>query len=627
MISRRRRRIAGTRWAFGAALGAALFLLPRRAHAVPDEVTATADEVTLDARQRELELRGNVRVDASPFHITSDALKLKRTEHGVEVDGAGRMAFCPCLGTPFAVRFERAIVAPPGDLVLMHPRLEFYRVPIAYLPAFWLRSPARFGVLPPDIAYRARDGMFLGGGVHLPWRFGDATQGLDLSAGWYSAGGHAIDATLRTPASTTRLRWDRRAGDGLLVDARGAMATGSSGHVAWDVDALAGPRAVVATSDLRRATLPTDRGSLEAWSSSDGWSSGVGMRRLGWRGADLADPGAVAPIAFAMRDGALGERGHYDLSVATGAVRTPSADTVAFGRSEGGVSFQTHSGPIALDAGAHASGNAAQTPLDHDLGGAASVHASAGLPLVRAFGSADASDPWRHRIAPAIGARALAASAPASAIVPHHRSLAIVRGHAWAADGTLGTDLGRWGVRKAISLWWRGGVIGDAADVLGASSARIAGELGWVALSAQAAVTADPSARAQSGRAGSTNVRVGKRDGLRIGVNAAHRSGVDPAKARLLEDSESSAGLGYVARSGWTGGAGLVVPWSRLVSTLGRVDMDLESKSLIAARAGVEIRDRCDCLALRLVGANRMGREGVDVWLGIDFAPGIRRRR
>jgi hypothetical protein len=35
---------------------------------------------------------------------------------------------------------------------------------------------------------------------------------------------------------------------------------------------------------------------------------------------------------------------------------------------------------------------------------------------------------------------------------------------------------------------------------------------------------------------------------------------------------------------------------------------------------GIELRDRCGCLTLRVMGAHRLGREGVDVWVALDFA-------
>src|SRR5262249_21680488 len=153
-----------------------------------------------------------------------DALKLRRTPHGIDVEGTGRLAFCQCLGTPIAVGFDGAIVAPPGDLVLRHPRLEVLGIPIFWFPYFWLRSPQRFGVLAPDLACRGADGFFAGGGIHLPWGPDDPNAALDVRAGAYFRGGSAYEMYLRTPASQTRVRYDHFDGDGLLTDARGSIA-------------------------------------------------------------------------------------------------------------------------------------------------------------------------------------------------------------------------------------------------------------------------------------------------------------------------------------------------------------------------------------------------------------------
>ena len=40
----------------------------------------------------------------------------------------------------------------------------------------------------------------------------------------------------------------------------------------------------------------------------------------------------------------------------------------------------------------------------------------------------------------------------------------------------------------------------------------------------------------------------------------------------------------------------------------------------LAARGGIELRDKCGCLTVRAMGSHRIGRTGVDVWLSLDFA-------
>jgi len=213
------------------------------------ELDVRADEVSVDTRLLELELKGNVHADAPP-------LKLKRTPIGVVVDGDGRLAFCPCLGTPLTIAFSGATVAPPGDLILRSPRLLVFGLPVFWLPVFWLRSSSRVGLLPPDVAWRGADGMYLGGGLHLPWTKGDPSNGVDVRAGGYFKGGFAASVDLTTPSSFTRVQFDRLAGStlggdqGVIVDARGAIARRSAAtssiteELAWDADLLRRARAV-----------------------------------------------------------------------------------------------------------------------------------------------------------------------------------------------------------------------------------------------------------------------------------------------------------------------------------------------------------------------------------------------
>ncbi|MEO8799216.1 MAG: hypothetical protein ABI551_15105, partial [Polyangiaceae bacterium] len=267
---------------------AASALLARSAHADIPPLDTHADDVTIDAKNRDIALHGNVTVDSPPFHLSSDALTLRTTPRGIDVDGHGKLAFCPCLGTPLTLGFGGAIVAPPGDLILKSPTLQVYGVPIAWLPYFWLRSPARVGLLPPDIAYRGKDGLFLGEGVHLPWKLGDGQNGLDLRAGAYTTGGSAFAGELRTPASVTTIAWDHKEGDGVGIDARGAIEETSQGKafsaVTWNVDALRGTRGIAATTDVDSAARVVDRAGADAALRADGWTIASGVRSASYRG-------------------------------------------------------------------------------------------------------------------------------------------------------------------------------------------------------------------------------------------------------------------------------------------------------------------------------------------------------
>jgi hypothetical protein len=115
-------------------------------------------------------------------------------------------------------------------------------------------------------------------------------------------------------------------------------------------------------------------------------------------------------------------------------------------------------------------------------------------------------------------------------------------------------------------------------------------------------------------------MRLGPNAGVRLLANVATRDGLDPVLARALLDAPLEPASGFLVAEGTTGGAGVVVPWSHAVTTSVGADGDATHRELVAARAGLELRDRCGCLTLRVLGAHRLGREGVDVWLALDFA-------
>jgi hypothetical protein len=115
--------------------------------------------------------------------------------------------------------------------------------------------------------------------------------------------------------------------------------------------------------------------------------------------------------------------------------------------------------------------------------------------------------------------------------------------------------------------------------------------------------------------------RLGRTDGLHVGALLATRSGVDPVAARVLTDAPLEPAGGFLAREGWTGGARLALPWTRGVLTTAGADADLSLPELLAARGAIELRDRCGCLVVRVAGAHRFGRPGVDLGLTIDVVP------
>jgi hypothetical protein len=587
-----------------------------------------AEEVSFDARLQTLELAGNVRVDSPPFHLRSQRIKMTRTRLGVEIVGKGSLAFCPCLGTPLKVDFDKAIVAPPGDLILKNPTLRFYGVPVLPLPYFWLRSDEKPGLLPPDLAYRGADGLYVGGGLHLPWKSSGEKHALDLRGGAYLLRGFVVDARLRTPSSTTKVRYDHLPSeggdDGLLVDARGATMKGDLA-MAWDADVLRGRRGLAATTDLDAAARPWDRTTIEGALRSGPFVVATAMRAVTRRGGGLDDVDASGPVTSLRASGAVGSTITYDATVEGGSLRlsnaTTSPNTLSFLRAEVGTRAVYALGALEASLALRGAGDVAAEGQDRGDDRAGAGRARLAVPLIRRFDAA--RDPWLHVIEPFAEAAVLHAKGDWLLDVSPARSASAVDGTAPLAEAGFTTTLGRWGTREAFEL---GGAFGGAfgSQVVGSNvrplaRARAAASHEWVGAFADAADVFKGDASTPRGVAVVARVRLGRSDGVRVLANVATRDGIDPVLARALFDAPLEPAAGFLTEDGTTGGAGLVMPWSRVITTSIGADGDVTRNELVGARAGVELRDRCGCLTLRGMGSHRIGRDGVDVWFALDF--------
>ncbi|CAN5470309.1 hypothetical protein BH09MYX1_BH09MYX1_49350 [soil metagenome] len=580
------------------------------------ELDVHADDVQVDARKNELDLHGNVRADLPPFHLSADALHLRRSSLGVVVDGDGRLAFCPCLGTPLGVAFSQATVAPPADLFLKNARLEIFGLPIFWLPYFWLRGPTRFGVLPPDLQYRARDGVYLGGGLHVPWKDGGGEGSLDLRAGGYFLGGAVVDAELRTKTTTARLRWDHLSGDGLRLDARGT-AGGGSAAIAWDVDALRGVRAVQSTTPLEAASRPYDVAAIEAQHFGT-INVALGYRAVSTRGSDPLVIEASGPLATASMGGALGPM-TADGIVDAGLLRLPGAQTLSFARADLGVEIAGHAGPVSIRDRVRAAGLALAGGTGEGIGGDATTRVTLGIPLVRGFASGVPGDSLRHRIEPFVaGFGAIANGDRALGVLPGRGAALLADGVTVGGEGGSATSLGRWGSGSAGEAGASAGAVTDARGARAVVRWHAAATSSVVGGSVLGAHAIGGSA---SGDAIGFRVRLGAMDRWGLRAYGTWRRGDDPIAARVIDDAPVTVPLGYVATEGFSGGAAASIPWAKFLSTRGGVDWDFESGTLLGAWGTVELRDTCGCLRLRVTGAHRLGREGLDVWMSIDFAP------
>ncbi len=609
---------------------------PRVARA-QQAVDVHADQVQVDVKLHELDLVGHVRADAPPFHLSAERLRLTRSRRGVEVQGDGKLTFCPCLGTPLTVAFKRATVAPPGDLLLSNASLRIYGLPILWLPFFWLRAPTRVGLLPPEIAYRGADGFFLGGGVHVPLgaRRGEA---LDLRAGGYFLGGFAVDASARTATTSTHVRFDRLAtpaleglpgdGNGLLVDARGALTPGPE-TLAWDVDTVLGARGLDSVVDLDTAARPYDTAAMEA-SVHGPFVVSTGLRAVSERGGELLAADVGGPVATVGRSGAIGSVGTYDATIDAGVFRLtgqalPPGVTdpraLSFARGDAGVLLAGRAGPVGVRATMRAAGDVGSDGVTDGLDGAASARLEAGLPLVRGIQSADAADPWRHRVEPLVSVAGLVSRGDELLGLAPGRGLGgvadgAVDGRAVVADVGVRSALGRWGAGLGLQVAGAGGVaVGSDGAAVGVVRWRAAASLGAFGLDAEGG---DVLGR---GHVVVAAARVGRPSGLHLRVSVAGREEADPVLARALVDAPLEPSAGFLAREGWTGGVRAGIPWTSFLVTRGGVDMDLGALVPTAAVGSVELRDKCGCFAFRVTGAHRLGRDGVDVWASVDFVP------
>jgi hypothetical protein len=578
-------------------------------------VSFQADEVHLDARNQGLEVSGNVRVQEPPFFLTSDALRLRRVPIGVELEGQGKVAFCPCLGAPLAVRFRDATVAPPHDLIVRQPVLEVFGVPVAWAPIFWLRSPGRVGLLPPEVAWRGSDGLFVGEGVHVPWVNGDVAHGLDVRAGGYFQGGVDVQVVLRTPETDSHLRWDWLRGSGGLDAFLHGTAAGSDVSVAWDLDSLRGARAVASTTDVRVAALPFDRGDAQAVWNPDGWVLASGVRAVSIRGSDLFDQVSAGPVVTARRGDALGNVGAYDATFEGGAVTTSGFGTTSFARGDASASVAGRASPLLVTASARAYGDIAANGDATGLDGAVEARAGAGLPMVRGYDSSEANDPWIHRTEPRLEAAALALHESAVFVVPAARGMQTPNGGAWIAAATWANVLGRWGSRGAAEVDLSAGGVGDVSGTDLALRARVTVTADWLGLRGDVARVFGPS----EGGATVGQARIGPATWLHVSAHVAGRDGVDPLIARTLADVPLEPATGFLSMTGWTGGASVVLPLGNRITVRAGADADLSANDLVAELGSIELHDPCGCVVVRAIASHRIGREGVDAWVTVDL--------
>ena len=598
-----------------AALASLAVVLGRPADASAADAEVHASSVSFDAGQREVVLDGDVRVDSPPFHLRSQHVRLRRIGGGpLELEGEGTLGFCPCLGTPLAVTFQGAKVAPPGDLFLKSPVLSFFGVPVLWLPAFWLRAPSRPGLLPPDLAYRATDGLYTGLGAHLPWS--DGRSALDLRAGLYTRGGGTVDARFFAETSRTHVRFDHLRETGVFVDARGFGGHGGA-ELSWDVDAVRGRRALAATTRLDEAARPWDRAAAEGTMTLNGGHSRVSFGALAAmaRGGSFGELGAAGPTVglgtdHVSEDGTL----HLAASAFGASLSEPRGGALGVGEARARAEIIGGIGPFVARTTAIGEARGTVASLARQGVSAGLVRARIGLPLARTFGEhADVAHVIEPLVMIAAGARSSGALplalAPLSGDVPDVGSAAASIG-ARSLVGGLGSGAGA--LEALVSV---GGVsIASGRSAPGAYG-RLTARARLVGASLEAAWL---DARGETLAYAAGRVRIGAEDGARLLAHAALGTARDAFGARRLEDGGSDVPAPFLSSRTASVGGRAVLPVARRVSFMAGSDGDLAARTLLGAFGGIELRDACQCLVLRAFGSQRIGREGVDVWLTLD---------
>jgi hypothetical protein len=587
-------------------------------------VQVRADNVELAPNEKWLELVGNVKVDAHPFYLKSDRLRVFRSWKGVEFQGQSSLGLCPCGGGPPVAISVEAGSAAPHDLFLKSPVLRIFGVPVLWAPAFWLRSPERFGLLPPDVAWRGNDGMFVGGGLHVP-----SALPLDVRGGAYLSGGAAFDVASIGSAGSLAARFDVYRGEaGLTVDTR-SIARSSAGDPAprarlpmqWDLDGAWGARAVAAVSDVNLAANPFNRGSMQVTralgSHAEWWAGWKGVARRGTTSIDAWGPdlGIFGRFSLSRRSqGEASASAYYDVlgrEAVGSAALSHALVTPAFKL----VDVALTSNVLALGSVLPASVSQSQIQALVRVQNAVTVS----LPLARSFGA------LRHRVAPSLGMHASQVWSPmsqrpssgADAVTrrgnyPSAAAAAearLPRGSYWVPTMGLATELGT--LRSAGTLDVRVGYDIAGQNVL--ARAR----LGVDAHELRAHIE---SMHVGGAHAWLGRMRVGGDIFLALDLAGADGDRTESGKARVLSDLGHDALGPLMSRDGTALGATF---GTRLTSNT-RAELsgsgDLLRATWVGVRAMLEFRDRCNCLGMRVVASARQGRPGTDAWVAFELA-------
>jgi hypothetical protein len=589
---------------------------PARTHDPPPapeyRVDFRADRVEVEPETFELELHGNVIVKVARYRIKSEELSLSRGPRGLEVDGEGEVALCPCAGAPVTLGFQSLTVAPPTDVLLESPTVRLGGVPVLWLPFLWLRAKDRLGLLPPWVEWRGEDGLLVGAGAHVPFE-GRSARGrvsaLDLRAGGYFEGGARVDASLDLATSRTRVVWDKLDGAALRIDSAGQKTLTDGPVIAWYGDTLRGDRARRYPSSLDQASRRYDRLGLSV-ASADRLVYGAGFGSTAARGSDFDDFGAVGPGLHFGGGGPLGSDSSADVAFDVSTLRTDSGAESQLG-AEALFELETPAAPFSVGATLRQRALVSTTEAASGSVLTSGLFPRVSLPLMRRY------EPFTHVIEPEIAAAqivSVTSGAPSLAASPELPG-ASTRGDdglsLWVARAGVENTLG--GLDNAVSLLLTGGLVGgDDAEPAGAMQLR--SDLGPLGLSLQGTVEED-------GATGIGRARVGKREGLHVGAHGEARTESSSAAAQWLLPDAWDSPAPFLARSGVSAGGDLAVPVGEAWEGQVGGDFDVSTSDLLAVYGSIAFHHPCGCLGATAWAGHRRGRDGFDAWLSVDLLP------
>jgi hypothetical protein len=573
----------------------------------------SAGKMVVDGKTGQLELSDHVTVSVDRYRLTSDRLTLRRSPYGVEVRGKGRVAFCPCEDAPVTLGFGVATVAPPTDLLIEDPTVRVGGVPVLWLPYLWLRSPERIGLLPPRLAWRGDDGLLAGAGVHLPWGRRQTAHGTtssaDISLSGYTKGGAEVVGRLRTPSSSSRLRWDHLDSSLAEIDTHGASSFGSTTG-AWSVTALRGQRGRSGTPELAPAAMRYDRAELSALRVTPNSLLRVGLRGIATRAGPLDELGMVGPVVSVGTGAALGQLGTTDAYVQGWTASDPETGAISSVLQGAGLRADARPGPLCANIYVRERALALTTSDSDGAAIAVGGGSEVSLPLVRRYGSEDT--PATHWIEPFARTDGVVADDRGGAPIP------LPSGSRWlSALVGLRNAVEWYGAGSASELTLSAGWLGLDARATRALAARVAA--GGEVLATDVSLGWLPEEHTS---ASVSRVRIGSPDHVALDARVEGRHGRHAMATRWFDrDVWEAPWNDWYSDPGWSAGSGLLIAWTHWLASVVSADYDLTADRSLGERGGLAYRHPCGCLALVAQAGRRLGRKGFDASLTLDLLP------